>query len=52
MEDSAIIGPEAGVKVNLAQNTFLYAQVGYDQDTRNVFNKGIVNGSLGVGLRF
>lgn len=52
VEDGAIIGPEVGVRFDLAQNTFMYAQLGYDHDTRNDFNKGIVNGGLGVGLRF
>jgi len=52
VEDGAIIGPEAGVKLDLAPNLFLYGQVGYDHDTRNSFDKGIVNGGLGVGTRF
>ena len=36
------------MKFELARNTFLYAQLGYDHDIRNNFNKGIVNGGLGV----
>ena len=52
VEDGAIIGPELGVKLNLARDRFLYAQIAYDHDTRNSFNKGIVNGGVGLGLRF
>lgn len=52
VEDGAIVGPEVGVRYDLAGKSFLYAQLAYDHDTRNAFNKGIVNGGLGVGVKF
>ena len=52
VEDGAIVGPELGLRYDLAGKSYLYAQLAYDHDTRNAFNEGIVNGGLGVGLRF
>lgn len=52
VEDGAVIGPELGVRYDLPGKSFLYAQVAYDHDTRNAFDEGIVNGGLGVGVRF
>ena len=52
VQDGMIVGPELGVKVDLARGTFLYAQAAYDHDTRNSLDEGIINGGLGLGVRF
>ncbi len=52
VEDGAIVGPELGVRFDLGGKSYLYTQVAYDHDTRNAFNEGIVNGGVGIGVRF
>jgi OmpA family len=52
VQDGVIVGPELGVRFDVARDTFLYAQAAYDHDTRNDFDEGIINGGLGLGLRF
>ena len=52
VQDGGIVGPELGVRFDVARDVFLYAQAAYDHDFRNDFNEGIINGGLGLGLRF
>jgi hypothetical protein len=52
VQDGIVVGPEFGVKVDLARNTFLYALAAYDHDARNSLDDGIINGGLGLGVRF
>jgi hypothetical protein len=52
VQDGLVVGPELGVKLDLARNTFLYAQAAYDRDFRNSFGDGIINGGVGLGIRF
>ena len=37
---------------DVAKNMFLYGRVGYDNNFRNDFGQGVVNGGLGVGARW
>jgi hypothetical protein len=52
VQDGGIVGPEIGVRFDVARDVFLYAQAAYDHDFRNDFNKGIINGGVGAGYRF
>lgn len=49
---SNLTGPELGVRHDPLGRSYLYAQAAYGHDIRNAFNKGIVNGGVGVGVRF
>ena len=52
VQDGAIVGPELGVRFDVARDVFLYAQAAYDHDFRNDFDEGIINGGIGAGYRF
>jgi hypothetical protein len=53
VQDSPLAGPEVGVKVDVAQDVFLYAKAGYDVlFLRNEIDQGVINGGLGAGMRF
>ena len=52
VQDGAFIGPEVGVNYDVAKNMFVYGRAGYDNNFRNDFGQGIVNGGLGVGARW
>jgi outer membrane protein OmpA-like peptidoglycan-associated protein len=52
VQDGVFAGPEVGVNVDIAENMYLYARAAYDSVFRNDFGQGVVNGGLGVGLRF
>lgn len=51
-QDGVFVGPELGVNYELHRNMFLYARAGYDNNFRNDFGQGIVNGGLGAGYRW
>lgn len=51
-QDGVFAGPELGVNYELHRNMFLYARAGYDNNFRNDFGQGIVNGGLGAGYRW
>lgn len=52
VEDSVFVGPEVGVKIDVAEKMFVYARAAYDHTFRNDLGQGIINGGLGLGLRF
>jgi outer membrane protein OmpA-like peptidoglycan-associated protein len=52
VEDGLVVGPELGVKYDVARNWFLYGRAAYDRDFRNDLDQGIINGSIGVGARW
>jgi hypothetical protein len=52
VQDGAIVGPELGVRFDVARDVFLYAQAAYDHDFRNDLDEGIINGGIGAGYRF
>jgi hypothetical protein len=49
-----VVGPELGFKVDLAENSFLYAKGAYDYQFQNSgdFHKGVAYGGGGIGFRF
>ena len=51
-QDGVFVGPELGVNYELHRNMFLYARAGYDNNFRNDFGQGIVNGGIGAGYRW
>ena len=51
VQDGLVAGPEVGLKVDLSEKWFLYAKVAYDDQFRNDWDEGIVNGGLGFGWR-
>ena len=52
VQDGFLIGPEVGVNYDVSRKVYLYARAGYDNNFRNDFGQGIVNGGLGAGMRF
>ena len=52
IQDGVFVGPELGVNYDVHRNMFLYARAGYDNNFRNDFGQGIVNGGLGAGARW
>jgi hypothetical protein len=52
VQDGVIVGPEVGVRFDVARDVFLYAQVAYDHNFRNDIEGGIINGGIGAGYRF
>jgi hypothetical protein len=52
VQDGGIVGPELGVRFDVARDVFLYAQAAYDHDFRNAVDEGIINGGIGGGYRF
>jgi outer membrane protein OmpA-like peptidoglycan-associated protein len=52
VQDGVIAGPELGVNYDIHRNLFLYARAAYDNNFRNDFGQGIVNGGLGAGYRW
>ena len=52
VEDGFILGPEVGLKYDVARNWALYARAGYGHNFRNELNQGIFNGALGAAYRF
>ena len=52
VQDGVIVGPELGVRFDVARDVFLYGQAAYDHDTRNDFDEGIINGGIRAGYRF
>jgi hypothetical protein len=52
VQDSWLVGPEAGVKFDLTDGFYMYAKAGYDYTFRNAVDEGIINGGLGGGIRF
>jgi hypothetical protein len=52
VQDGGIVGPELGVRLDVARDVFLYAQAAYDHDFRNDLDEGIINGGIGAGYRF
>jgi hypothetical protein len=58
VQDGFIAGPELGLKVDVAENTFLYGRVAYDYQFRNNwedwddFDRGLLMGGAGIGFRF
>ena len=51
-QDGVVAGPELGVNYDVSRNMFLYARAAYDNNFRNDFGQGIVNGGLGAGWRW
>jgi len=51
-QDGVVLGPELGLKVDVGATTFVYLHGGYLNNFRNEFDQGIINGGLGLGLRF
>ncbi len=51
-QDSVFIGPELGLKYDVAEKMFIYARAAYDHTFRNDIGQGIINGGLGLGIRF
>jgi hypothetical protein len=47
-----VAGPELGVNYDVHRNLFLYARAAYDNNFRNDFGQGIINGGLGAGYRW
>jgi outer membrane protein OmpA-like peptidoglycan-associated protein len=52
VQDGGLVGPELGVRFDVARDVFLYAQAAYDHTFRNDFDEGIINGGIGAGYRF
>jgi hypothetical protein len=52
VQDGAFVGPELGVNYEIHRNMFLYARAAYDNNFRNDFGQGIVNGGIGAGYRW
>jgi hypothetical protein len=52
VQDGGFAGPRVGVKYDVNQDIYVYAQAGYDKLFRNDFDKGVVNGTIGLGHRF
>lgn len=52
VQDGGFAGPRVGVKYDVSDAAFLYAQVGYDKLFRNDFGRGVINGGIGGGIRF
>lgn len=52
VEDGVFIGPELGLKYDVAEKMFIYARAAYDNTFRNDFGQGVINGGLGLGFRF
>jgi outer membrane protein OmpA-like peptidoglycan-associated protein len=52
VQDGVVAGPELGVNYDVSRNLFLYARAAYDNNFRNDFGQGIVNGGLGAGYRW
>jgi len=53
VQDGFLTGPNIGVKYDLTRNLYLYTKAAYDIiPYRNSIDQGIINGSLGAGLRF
>jgi hypothetical protein len=51
-EDGPLVGPEIGMKFDVSDTVYLYTKIGYDYLLRNEWDKGIITGGLGAGLRF
>ena len=52
VQDGFLIGPEVGLNYDVSRTVYLYARAGYDNNFRNDFGQGIVNGGLGMGMRW
>jgi hypothetical protein len=52
VQDGVVAGPELGVNYDIHRNLFLYARAAYDNNFRNDFGQGIINGGLGAGYRW
>ncbi|HET6467506.1 MAG TPA: OmpA family protein [Geminicoccaceae bacterium] len=59
VQNGFVAGPELGVKIDVAQNSFLYGKVSYDYQFRNQWDslsdwddRGLVIGGIGFGYRF
>jgi outer membrane protein OmpA-like peptidoglycan-associated protein len=52
VQDGVVAGPELGVNYDVHRNLFLYARAAYDNNFRNDFGQGIINGGLGAGYRW
>ena len=52
VQDGPLVGPEIGLKYDISDSTYFHVQTGYDYGFRNPWDKGIVQGGLGLGVRF
>lgn len=53
VQDGFLTGPNIGVKYDLSRSVYLFTKAAYDIiPWRNSVDQGIVNGSVGAGLRF
>ena len=52
LADGVVAGAELGLNYDVSRNLFLYARAAYDNNFRNDFGQGIVNGGLGAGYRW
>lgn len=53
IQDGFVVGPEAGLKIDLGENVFLYAKAAYDFQFRNPeWDEGIILGGAGLGFKF
>ena len=52
VQDGPLVGPEIGLKYDISDSTYFHVQTGYDYGFRNPWDKGIIQGGLGLGVRF
>jgi hypothetical protein len=52
VQDGVFVGPKVGVRYDISDTMFAYAQIAYDNLFRNDFGQGVANTSIGAGFRF